>query len=155
MSKMAIFMQVFHNLEGRVKYLLGAKIDVSKDSADPTIRRVDCSGFSRFEFVKMGFKNVPDGSQNQLAWCEASGWHRLAKYSDVGLQDVRQDGSRLFVAFMKPKFIGRRQIASGHVFYVRKGMTYESCYGRGVSSRPWNTLVLKMRACAAYEVPLA
>ena len=152
MSKLQIFLQVFRNLEGRVKYLLGAKIDIGRDSADPTIRRTDCSGYARFSFVKMGFKNVPDGSQNQLAWFEASGWHRLKKYSDV--RYAAKDADRLFIAFMKPKFIGRRQIASGHVFFVYKGRTMESYYGRSVGSRPWNTLVLRTRACACYEVPL-
>ena len=152
MSKLQIFLQVFRNMNGRVKYLLGAKADPNKDSSDHSITRIDCSGYVRFSLVKMGFNNVPDGSQNQLAWCEAKGWHRLKKYSDV--RYAAKDAGRLFIAFMKPKFIGRRQIASGHVFFLYKGRTRESYGGHGVGSRPWNTLVLRTRACACYEIPL-
>ena len=80
MSKLQIFLQVFRNMNGRVKYLLGAKADPNKDSSDHSITRIDCSGYVRFSLVKMGFNNVPDGSLNHLSLCEAKGLHRLKKY---------------------------------------------------------------------------
>jgi len=37
----------------------------------------------------------------------------------------------------------------------RMGATLESCSGKGVCSRPWDTPVLRQHASATYEVPVA
>jgi len=140
-------------MAGRVRYGLGRKApSLSADSN--TITHIDCSGFVRFVLYRAssGTLALPDGSWVQQQWCERH-LRRLQHTSDVVF--AAQDPGRLFVVFMRPSAIRPR--SAGHVWLCRSDgnrmMTMESCGGRGVCSRPWNTPVLRDHASAAYEVP--
>lgn len=152
------FKQIYGKCVGRIGYKLGAKIalSVSPDHL-AGVSLADCSGFCRWIVYRASDKKIimPDGSWNQRVWCGAQGWHRLARYSDVGLPEVKQDESRLFIGFMKPVMLGKKQIKAGHVWMISAGKTYESRGGKGVSSRAWNSPVLRLRCSDCYEVPTA
>jgi hypothetical protein len=128
---------IFNNMNNRVGYLLGAKApSLTCDTSE--IRQIDCSGFSRYALARSSGQKliIPDGSQNQLAWCLSEGLHRVNPYS--GVQSAAQDPSRLFIAFLKPGSDG-----IGHVWLLRSKdgemRTRESHGGGiGVDSRAWN-----------------
>ncbi|TXH58828.1 MAG: hypothetical protein E6Q97_01190 [Desulfurellales bacterium] len=131
-----------------VRYGLGAK---AKPSTPPDkIARIDCSGYVRYMVLNCSdIKEFPDGSQNQLAWC-IQNLRQLGKYSDVSY--AAEDETRLFIAFIKPHVNGAGKI--GHVWLICEGETYESCGGKGVTNRPWNTGVLRREAYACFEIPV-
>lgn len=154
MSQVSIglFKAVFNHMTHRVGYLLGAKAPYN-DCDSSLIRSIDCSGFSLYAVYRasVGTILMPHGSQNQHAWAEKQGFHKLAEYSDVLY--AKDDPGRLFICFM-----GVQTDGHGHVWLVGsdgKGnmVTYESHAGVGVSSRPWDTSVLKLNCNAAYELP--
>lgn len=125
---------VFDKCKGRVKYLLGAKAPLDADTSE--IKRIDCSGWSRYHiFRAMGIK-IPDGSQAQLAWARQN-LRKLASYSDV--EYAKNDPTRLFIAFLSPKPGAQWP---RHVWLIREGKTMESYGSGGVNSRPWNAKVL-------------
>jgi cell wall-associated NlpC family hydrolase len=138
MVDIALLKLLFDKTRGRVKYRLGAKISPLAQSSE--LMRIDCSGFVRWILARATEQVLllPDGSQNQLAWCRAN-LRKLAKYSDVGRQDVRRDESRLFIAFLSPK---PGNDWPRHVALLRSNgrnmVTMESCSSLGVGSRPWN-----------------
>lgn len=138
MINLELLETLFSRTKGRVKYRLGAKANLLADSAD--IHQIDCSGFVRWILARASDQEIrlPDGSQVQLDWCRAVGYHKLAHYSDV--QYAREDPSRLFIAFLSPK---PGKAWPRHVFLVRSGMTLESCSSLGVGSRRWDVNVLK------------
>jgi len=138
---------------GRVGYLLGAKApSLTCDTSE--IQRIDCSGFTRYILARASSQVLllPEGSQNQLAWCLSEGLHRVDPYSNVAL--AAGDPARLFIAFLKPGTDG-----IGHVWLLRsKGgemRTRESHGGGvGVSSRTWNNHNL-VSCRFAFELPAA
>lgn len=143
---------IFNNVDGRVGYLLGAKSpNLTCDTAD--IRQIDCSGFSRYVLARSSGQRLilPDGSQNQLAWCLSEGLHRVNPYS--GVQSAAADPSRLFIAFLTP---GKDGI--GHVWLLRSRngemQTRESHGHHGVDARDWNNPnLVSCRWC--FEIPTA
>ena len=147
-----IDLKLLHELHkkcaGRVKYKLGAKVPLTTDSAD--IKRIDCSGYSRWILARASNQalRMPDGSQVQLDWVRDQGWRKLAKYADV--EYAKNDGSRLFIAFLSPK---PGNSWPRHVWLVRYAMTMESCGSRGVTSRPWDNV--NLRGCKdCFEIPV-
>lgn len=146
---LSVFMRVYGNLRGKVKYRLGAKLPLALPSARAAGRRCDCSGFARYITAKAtgGRVELPDGSTNQMRWCEKTGLHKLRKYEDV----LYGDTSRLFIAFLAP-----RRGKPGHVWFVRRlkddaePVTFECRSRHGVSSRAWNAVPA---ADKTFEVP--
>ena len=143
---------IFKNMDGRVGYLLGAKAP-SLTCDTSAIRVIDCSGATRYWIARGsgGKLIVPDGSQNQLAWCLSQGLHRLGSYSDVLF--AANDPSRLFIGFLTPGSDG-----IGHVWLLRSRdgemRTRESHGSAGVDSRPWdNPRIAGCRFC--FELPAA
>lgn len=137
-----------HNALDHVKYRLGAK--ASYGTTPSRIRQIDCSGYARYMIYNCGGENLPDGSWNQLDWCQKH-LRKLDKYSDV--QYAANDESRLFIAFVKPVVVGGRVVKAGHVWFVYCGETYESHGGKGVNKRHWNQLWAKLRGAVAFELP--
>jgi hypothetical protein len=142
---------IFNNMDGRVGYLLGAKApSLACDTSD--IRQIDCSGFTRYILARASAQRLilPEGSQNQLAWCLQEGLHRVNPYS--GVQSAARDPSRLFIAFLTPGADG-----IGHVWLLRSRdgemQTRESHGGGvGVDSRPWDWhSIASCRFC--FELP--
>lgn len=137
-----------------VKYGLGAKaphLDI-----DPgKIKKIDCSGFVRYAIYQAtgGQLKIPDGSQNQRAWCDDQGLHRLAQYKDV----LYVNEKRIFLAFIRPGHNGCGPV--GHVWFITSldgdnvPDTMESHGGVGVDSRPWNYPVLRKQVYSCYELP--
>lgn len=125
---------VFDKCKGRVKYKLGAKVPLGVDTND--IQRIDCSGWSRYHLHRASGVEMPDGSQVQLGWARKN-LRKLASYSDV--QYAKDDGSRLFIAFLSPK---PGDDWPRHVWFVYMGKTMESYATGGVNSRAWNSRVL-------------
>jgi hypothetical protein len=148
---LAVMETVFNNMDGRVLYRLGAKPpSLTCDTAQ--IQQIDCSGFSRYILARASVQKLilPEGSQNQLAWCLSEGLHRINPYSDVAL--AASDPSRLFIAFLTPGSDG-----IGHVWLLRSKSgemrTRESHGGGvGVDSRPWdNPRIASCHWC--FELP--
>lgn len=132
---------MFSHMDGRVKYELGAKAPrLDCDSSE--IKKIDCSGFSRFVVARATKQRVilPDGSQNQLSWARNN--LRPVNYRNV-MHYCANDPSRWFVGFLSPK-PGKEW--PRHVWLGRsdgdKVMTVESCSSLGVGSRPWDTSIL-------------
>lgn len=144
-----LLLELHEKCAGRVKYKLGAKApSLAADSN--AITRIDCSGYVRWLIARASSPRIilPDGSQQQLAWCDAMEWHELAAYSDV--QYAAEDPSRLFIAFLSPK---PGKAWPRHVVLVRSGMTMESCGSAGVTSRPWDHRAIRgSQRC--FEVPV-
>lgn len=140
---------LYSKCEGRVKYRLGAKAP-SLTADSNVITHIDCSGFLRWLLARASDQTLrlPDGSVRQAAWCEQH-LRRLEHPSDVAY--ARDDPGRLFIVFLRPSAIRPR--SAGHVWLVCEGRTIESRGGVGVSSRAWDTSVLRDHASAAYEVP--
>jgi len=151
MINLKLLMLLHDKCARRVRYRMGAKAPgLTADSA--AISHLDCSGFVRWVLARAsrGALVLPDGSTNQRAWCEQH-LRRIGEYSHVRF--AAQDPGRVFVAFLAPSAIRPR--SAGHVWLVRAGVTLESCSGKGVCSRPWDTPVLRQHASATYEVPVA
>lgn len=136
-------------------YKLGGKLSMKVAPGAHKPRRVDCSGLMDYLLSRNGL-DVPDGSQNQLAFFERLAKegkvHELAQYSDV----TYGDPGRLFIAFIKVNTNGAGKI--GHVWLVHKDddgsvETMESHGGVGVNSRPWNHGPLKRMVYKTFEVP--
>jgi cell wall-associated NlpC family hydrolase len=142
---LSVLEATFRSMAGRVRYLMGAKAP-SIDCDPARITRLDCSGWVRYAIHRAGGPTLPDGSVQQREWAVAHGLRRLAHYSDVHY--TADDPDRLFLCFLAPN-AGK----AGHVWLVRAGRTMESCGGRGVCSRSWDTAVLALNADAAYELP--
>lgn len=121
---------LFSKTAGRVKYKLGAKAP-SLDCDSAAIQQIDCSGFVRWILHRAAGIDLPDGSQNQLAWARKN-LRQLASYSDVHYADG--DDTRLFIAFLSPK-PGKEW--PRHVWLIWKGKTLESRSKAGVSGQPW------------------
>lgn len=151
-----------------VDYGLGAKAP-SLDSEPAKIKKIDCSGFVRYALYKAtkepndkdGVLTLPDGSQNQRAWCEqktAEGeLNRVANYADAAKY---MTGKRLFICFIRPGFNGCGPV--GHVWLLAQyndgdngtlAGTLESHGGVGIHSRAWNTRTLVNEFYSAYELP--
>lgn len=138
----------FERTAGRVRYRLGAKAPHVMCGSDE-IHEIDCSGFTRWILARasVGSLILPDGSLQQLAAVQERRWRKLAQYSDVHY--ARNDGSRLFIAFLTPP---PRASWPRHVWLLRCGRTLESCGRRGVCSRPWDHQSIR-RAQWCFEVP--
>ena len=171
-------------------YKLGAKADDRKlnpraggrlGAGPETLEYLDCSGAIRYLVFQAtrGALVLPDGSQNQRAWCEERAshgqLHRVAKYPDVARYMTAR---RLFLAFIKPWTNGCGAV--GHVWLVAGGpldgradggatlqgnpqgnpqitphaATMECYGGHGVGSRPWNERVLAREVHSVYELPV-
>jgi hypothetical protein len=143
-------LHTFDAMKGRVTYKLGAKAP-SLMSLPKEIRRIDCSGLVRYAVYQAAGSTIPDGSWIQREYCEQQGFRQLKKYSDV--QYAKDDGSRLFLCFIKPIVVGGIVIKAGHVWFVYKGRTLESWGGPGVDSRHWNQTVFRLRKAVAFELP--
>ncbi len=131
--------------QDRAPYKLGAKWPLKSASQECIGKPVDCSGYIRWLLDRCGV-TLPDGSQNQWAWEEARGGHRLARYGDLSY--AQHDPTRLFIAFKRATKSGH-----GHVWLVHDGQTIESYGNHGVGRRPWKRL--ERYAAACYEVPVA
>jgi hypothetical protein len=131
----------------KIRYAFGEKIN-DLDAFPPHEKECDCSGGIRYLVYQAteGLCKMPDGSVNQRQWCEDNHLYKLKKYSDV----VYGGPYRVFICFFRPRF-GK----AGHVWIVCGGWTIECRSGRiGFTRRPWNTLVLKLRCEAVYELPV-
>lgn len=115
--------------DGHVAYKLSAKPPLDSHPGD--FKEADCSGFVRWLvfWTTNGEVKMPDGSQNQGAWAHKEGF-KLTQFGNCGLHDgiVR-------MCVMKPDSSGH-----GHVWLVINGKTIESCGGKGVCRRKWETL---------------
>jgi len=144
---------LFARAEGRVRYRLGAK---ARPGARPeAIEYIDCSGFVRWflPLVCSEHIDVPDGSQNQRAWCERQGFKRTDYYANAGNCD-----GRLRIAFLSP---APNRAWPRHVWLVygspgeKRAMTMESYAGCGVGRRWWNNQAFKrVSACYVLTEPL-
>lgn len=139
MINFGLLAELFSRTAGRVKYKLGAKCALDADSA--SIKQIDCSGVVRWWLHRAAGIQLPDGSQQQLAWARAN-LRKLEKYSDV--QYAAGDDSRLFIAFLSPK---PGKAWPRHVWLVWKGKTMESYGGHGVGGRPWNHFARSCKDC--------
>lgn len=147
MVDLALMKTLFDRTKGRVKYKLGAKAPLDRDSR--LITKIDCSGFSRWLLARASNQAIkmPDGSQVQLGWVRDQQWRKLVEYADV--QHAREDPSRLFIGFLSPK-PGNEW--PRHVWFIQAGKTMESHGSGGVNSRPWDTPALRnCKRC--FEVP--
>lgn len=142
-----------------IGYGLGAK--APKMSFPPDrIEKIDCSGFVRWALFHAtgGALLLPDGSQNQREWCE---WKErnghMRKTSSYENAARYMTDSRLFICFIKPGVNGCGNV--GHVWLLcnadneNGADTIESCGGRGVTSRRWDTLVLRRQVYSVFELP--
>jgi len=129
--------EALESCENRVTYNLGAKVPL--DAEPGAIKKIDCSGWARWlvHFITHGETTMPDGSQNQLAWCRESNF-KLTEFGNCALTD-----GRLRICFMRAKPGGH-----GHVWLCINGRTIESYGGHGVGRRKWDTL--KRSVCATY-----
>jgi hypothetical protein len=142
-----------------ITYGYGAKASHLSDTPD-MISRIDCSGFSRWALFHAtdGALILPDGSQAQREWCEqkakAGELHQVSSYVNAARY---MNNQRLFICFIKPFANGCGSV--GHVFFLLNtdadfaAETLESCGGRGVCSRPWDTGVLRREFYNAFELP--
>ncbi len=139
----------FTTMDRVTKYLLGAKAPANFKPV--TIKAIDCSGATLYWLRRCADIMLPDGSMNQLAWCEKN-LRKLKRYEDV--QYAKDDASRLFIAFIVPNKLQRYlnskdgRARGRHVFLVYMGMTMESYGGHGVGSLPWN----KRKSVNCFEV---
>ncbi len=129
---------------GKIPYKLGAKAALGADSS--TIHEIDCSGLSRWllnRISKPPFTLV-DGSQNQ--------WHQVreAGFEEVAYSEVTKRPGVLFIAFM-----GIQPDGSGHVWFVKNGLTIESCGGKGVSRQVWSVYKSRVGGCYALTEPMS
>lgn len=152
---------IFAQLERRgVQYGLGAK--APKLTCPPSaIKKIDCSGAVRYLLFQAtdGALVLPDGSQNQRAWCEAKA--REGDLRKVNYEDAANyiTDTRLFIAFIKPFVNGCGEV--GHVWLLTNydnapgADTLESYGGVGIGSRPWNSRTLRREVFSCYELPVA
>lgn len=138
---------LFRMVKDKVTYKLGAK---AKAGAWPgQFTEIDCSGFVRWflPLICREHIDVPDGSQNQKAWCIKQGFKQTDYAGNAGWCD-----GRLRLAFMSPK---PGEAWPRHVWLVygkpgeKRAKTMESCGGQGVCRRWWNNQALK-RVCACF-----
>ena len=151
MVNLNLIQVLFDKTRNRVKYFLGGKVALDTDSA--SIKRIDCSGFTRWILARASEQKLilPDGSQNQLSFARAH-WRKLEQYSDVKF--AGKDPSRLFIGFLSPK---PGKAWPRHVWLLRSNgvnmRTLESHGSGGVNARPWDTNAL--RGCKeCFEIPL-
>jgi hypothetical protein len=148
-----------------IPYGLGAKADI-KDHWNPRSRgtldtpvedidHIDCSGFIRYLIYHCSDTRykLPDGSQNQLKWCEDNNLHVVNNYSDA---NAYMNDHRLFISFIKPFNNGCGPV--GHVWLASQidkdisADTMESHSPNGVSSRPWNYRTLYKQVYKTFEL---
>ena len=132
---------------GRVEYELGAKAPALSCKPEQ-INAIDCSGFVRWLIYNAthGQVTMPDGSQNQLAFCRKSDY-KSTDYDNTSLLD-----NRLRIAFMSP---AHGQQWPRHVWLIINGQTIESYGGHGPGRRTWNNHILKpVSACFVLTNPL-
>ncbi len=138
-----------------IRYGLGSKAP-SLSSPVHTIPAIDCSGYVRWLLFQAsgGTLKLPDGSQNQRAWAEQN-LREIGSYRNAA---AYMTGTRLFIAFIRPHHNGCGAV--GHVWLLLDGdngagvaaETVESCGGRGVCSRPWNTGTLLREVYSVFEL---
>src|SRR5262245_61608512 len=114
-------------MDGHIEYSMGAKArPLTADPAD--IKVIDCSGFTRYLIYRAtdGQVNMPDGSDEQNAWCKRRSL-RSEKYMHVaGLKD-----GNLRIAFIPREYKDGKLARAGHVWLVMDGKTLESHGSRG------------------------
>ena len=134
----------------RVHYQMGAKADPI-DCLPSHLRELDCSGLvSYFVHNTSQTRGFPDGSVDQHQWCEDN-LRALRSYDDLAY--TANDPARLFIGFVEPIYQDGEMIEAGHVWFVWRGLTYESHGGYGVSSRGWLQPFMTQRHALAYEWP--
>lgn len=146
---LALGLEIFdHMIHRGVPYGLGQKAP-SLTCDSELIHSIDCSGFSRYLIGRMfyskykGTLDFPDGSQQQLAYCEKNLLSSKTSYT------IPVPGG-LKIAFMKPLPGGH-----GHVWFITDdGFTMESHGGRGVNARHYKTPILMRRVCACFSLPV-
>jgi hypothetical protein len=145
--------------QGGVQYKMGGKVDWGiwrikggLEGDSNLIRRIDCSGWSRYGAAKASGQRLvlPDGSWAQNQWCEAEGLQRV-EYKTVS----RPQSERLYIAFIP---IENSADGSLHVWFVLcgpggPGTTLESHGRAGIHSRAWDTPVLLREVGACYVLP--
>lgn len=138
----AKLLRLHGSVAGRVPYVFGAKARPLTGGPEALARGVDCSGYVRwlmFHCSKAGY-SFPDGSSLQADWCRKQGFKQTSYRLNGGWHD-----GRLRLCFYRPK--GRR---AGHVWFVFRGMTIESCSGRGPHRRSWLTSALYARVTSCF-----
>ena len=137
---------LFAQIKDKVGYKLGAKARAGAKVG--TFDQIDCSGFIRWFLPLLCDEHidVPDGSQNQRAWCERQGF----KATDY-CANARWCDGRLRIAFLSQK---PGKAWPRHVWLVygkpgeERAMTMESYGGHGVGRRWWNNQAFKkVAAC--------
>lgn len=128
-----------------IPYVWGAKPDPSLEAAQ--ITGSDCSGWFRYLMARQGI-DVPEGSQEQMSWCQAQGLPETTDYAAVG----NSPSGELFACFaLDLRGSGGH---AGHVWLCEGGDTVECHGGAGVDSRGWDTPVLRRIFHVAYRMPV-
>ncbi len=132
-------------MDGHITYGMGAKAPLDAQPAD--IRRIDCSGFTRYLIYQATDHEVKlvDGSDEQHAWCRK---HKLA--SEDYMKSAASKDGKLRIAFIPRLYADGKLKKAGHVWLVHNGLTMESHGGVGPSRRPWNSSPLTSRVNGCY-----
>jgi cell wall-associated NlpC family hydrolase len=129
-------------VQGRVKYVFGAKARPLCGGPEALSGGVDCSGYVRwlmFHCSGVGY-TFPDGSTLQADWCRKQGFKQTSYRLNGGWKD-----GRLRLCAYRPK--GKR---AGHIWLCLDGRTIESAGGKGPTRRSWLTPVLYSRCETCY-----
>lgn len=130
-------------VQGRVRYVFGAKARPLCGGPEALAKGVDCSGYVRwlmYHCSKAGY-TFPDGSTLQADWCRKQGFKQTSYRLNGGWED-----GRLRIAFIAPT----KKRRPGHVWFVLNGQTIESAGGKGPTRRSWLTPVLLERVETCY-----
>ena len=132
-------------MDGHVSYGYGSKVPL--DAEPSQIKKIDCSGFSRWLIYQAtdGLVTMVEGSDEQHAWCKKQKLTKQNYFQTAALSD-----GQLRIAFI-PRVYGEggKVAKAGHVWLVLDGQTIESHGGKGPSRRAWNhsSLTARVGAC--------
>jgi hypothetical protein len=126
-----------------VRYKFGAKFSNFKE-LHPIGRYVDCSGFMRWLVYhgSDGKLSLVDGSVNQHSQIQQLGFP-VREYSEA----LYSRTGAIYICFFRPT-----QYLAGHVWLLSDGMTMESHYGKGISTRSGRILALMGRKVYCYRL---
>ena len=130
-----------HGHAQRIPYVWDAKPDPSLRTDQ--ITGSDCSGWLRYLLGRQG-NELPEGSQEQMEWLKDQGLTESSDYPAVAT------GSGLWACFALD--LRSEGGHPGHVWLLYQGQSMECCAGRGVTSRHWNTPVLRRSFLVAYRL---